>query len=103
MPSGPGGVPAAPNRSEITAVVVQLEQSPAFADKWLLQLEIRSSRSLEGPNFARVGAVADAFTVEPVAGLIPGTQLKAQAEYLGDARGGTFQLRNIEVLDAESP
>jgi hypothetical protein len=99
MPPRAGGVPAAPNRSEITALVLQLEQSPAFADKWLLQLEIRTSRALEGPNFARAGAVADGFTVEPLGDLAPGRQIRAQAQYLGDPRGGTFQLRGIELLD----
>lgn len=99
MPLESRGVTAAPNRSEITARVLQLDQSPAFADKWLLRLRIRSSRALEGPNFARVDAVVDGFTVEPVGDLTAGKEIKAQAEYLGDARGGTFQLRDIEVMD----
>lgn len=99
MPPGPGGVPAAPNRSEITAKVLQLDQSPVFPDKWLLRVRVDSSRALEGPNFARVGAVVDAFTVGPVGDLAAGQEIRAQAEYLGDARGGTFQLRDIEVAD----
>ena len=99
MEPGPPGVPAAPNRSGITARVLGVEQSSTFPDKWYADLEILESKSLEGPNFARVGEQARGFTFGSDADVAPGSVISAEAEYLGDAGGGEFRLSRIEVAD----
>lgn len=96
-----GGVPAAPNRCEIEARVLHITQSPDFADKWLLGIEIRASSPIEGPNFARVGETVGAFTFDPPGGLGADTVISAQAEFLGDARGGQFQLTEIRLVEGD--
>lgn len=97
----PSGVTAAPNQSEIRAKVLQVEQSPAFSDKWYLDLEILASKSISGPDFAREGQQARGFTFESVSEISAGSIITAQAEYLGDARGGQFQLTEIETAASD--
>jgi hypothetical protein len=94
-----GGVPAAPNRSAIEAKVVRIEQSPEFSDRWHLELEFLSSENISGPNFARVGQTARAFTFEPTSGISPGRTIAAEAEFLGDERGGQFRLTQLHLVD----
>jgi hypothetical protein len=98
MDSIPGGVTAAPNRCEITAVVLREEQDPSVPQKREATLEIRESRDIEGPNFARVGDRVEAFTFEAPSGLTEGAIIRAEAEYLGDARLGRFQLYSPEIV-----
>lgn len=93
------GIMAAPNQCEIKAKLLILKQSPNFSDKWLADIEILESKEVRGPNFARVGKQFKAFTFESTSNLAPGCTISAQAEYLGDAQGGQFQLMGIEVLD----
>ena len=99
MEPGPPGVPAAPNRSGIKARVLGVEQSSTFPDKWAVDLEILESKSLEGPNFARVGEEAKGFTFGDTIDLSPGSVITAEAEFLGDAGGGEFRLSEINVVD----
>jgi hypothetical protein len=80
---------------------VRSEQSPAFADKWLLDLEIVDSKTLRGGNFARSGQKVKAFAVEPPEGLSEGCTITAQAEFLGNPRGGQFRLTDIQVESGE--
>ncbi len=91
------GVMAAPNRCEIKARVLRLEQSDQFPDKWYLELEFVESKDLSGPNFARVGQRAKGFTLELPSNISQGSIIAAQAEFLGDERGGQFQLTQIDV------
>jgi hypothetical protein len=99
MASKPPGVMAAPNRCRIQAKVLSLEQSAQFPDKWHLKLTILQAEALKGPLFAHVGsqvqafaffANAPSFTVNDI--------ITAEAEYLGDAQRGRFQLDSIETL-----
>jgi len=98
--SDPGRVTAAPNRSEIRARIVEVEPSPAFADKWHLVVEILDAQSLEGPQLARTGERAKAFVIGASTGLTPGTVIRADAEYVGDARGGQLRLTDVRVESA---
>lgn len=95
------GVPAAPNRSDITARVLSLTQSPTFADKWQLELEVINSETRFGGDFAQAGKTISAFTFEEVTDLKEGSVLKAQAEFVGDARGGQFQITRLRVVESE--
>lgn len=88
-------VMAAPNRSRIKARVFRAEQSKEFSDKWLLGLEILESSALSGPNFAKPGQKVEGFTFTPAwKGPLPAL-IEAEAEYIGDARRGTFHLTEV--------
>lgn len=93
------GVMAAPNQSEIRAKVLAIEQSPDFKDKLLMELKILDSKSLSGPNFAHIGENVKGFTFELKPKLLEGRIIAAQAEFLGDERGGKFQLTQIKLLE----
>lgn len=95
------GVTAAPNRSEIEAKVLHVEQSADFPDKWFLGLEILVSKAMQGPNFARVGETVGAFTFNPPTEVTSGTVVSAHAEFLGDGRGGQFQLTDIRIVNSD--
>jgi hypothetical protein len=98
MSQPPSGIMAAPNRAQIEAAVLDVRAAPDIPGKHLLELEIRTSRSIAGPNFARPGSRAKAFTFEAVSGLQSQVIVRAEAEYIGDARTGSFQLHNVEVI-----
>lgn len=93
------GVMAAPNQSEIKAKVLAIVQSPDFKDKLLLELEILDSKSISGPNFAHIGEKVKGFTFELKPELLEGRIITAHAEFLGDERGGKFQLTQIRLLE----
>lgn len=95
------GVMAAPNRSEIKAKVLQIEQSSQFADKWYFELEILETNHISGPNFVRLGQKIKAFTVGEIPKLSPQSTLTAQAEFIGDQHGGQLQLTQINVTDLQ--
>jgi hypothetical protein len=85
------GVPAAPNRSRMTARVLAVRQSPQFADRWLLRIRVEQVRPIAGGTFAAAGQERDAF----VFGARPpsvGDVLDADAEYVGGPSGGAFRL-----------
>ncbi len=89
------GVIAAPNQSEITAKVLNVEQSSKFADKWYLDLEIFETKDVKGPNFARKGQSVKGFTFESISNISPDSIIIAQAEFVGDERGGQFRLTRV--------
>jgi len=93
------GVTAAPNRSEIKAKVMQKEQSETFPDKWHLDLEILESRNLHGGNFARVGERVKGFTFGDLKYIPQESIIRAQAEFLGDARSGQLQLSDVAIIE----
>ena len=85
-----------PNRSMITARVVDIGRSQQFEGKWRLALEILELRPLTGPSFAQKGQTVQAFTVGYRPKLESGDLIKAQAEFVGDEAGGAFTLTDIE-------
>lgn len=91
------GMLAAPNHSRIKARVIGVEQSATFPDKWQLRLEVLESNDVSGPNFARVGQQVEGFTFGASLDLPPEAVIEADVEYIGDARGGQFQLSNMRV------
>ncbi|HKS27466.1 MAG TPA: hypothetical protein VJS44_06580 [Pyrinomonadaceae bacterium] len=94
----PEGMLAAPNRARIKARVLGVEQSATFPDKWQLRLEVLESSDVSGPNFARVGQQVEGFTFGPSWDAPPQAVIEAEVEYIGDARGGQFQLSNVRVV-----
>lgn len=100
MTSESQGVMAAPNQSEIKAKVLQIDQSSQFPDKWYLELEILATKTVSGPNFAQVEHRVKAFTISLNPNLYPGNIITAQAEFVGDARGGVFRLTQVKVVES---
>jgi hypothetical protein len=97
MPS----IPAAPNRVRITADVVGVERSADFPRRWTLRLALRSVQPLVGGVFVHSGQEVDAFTIGDAPGTAMGSVIRAEAEYLGDARRGVLQLHRIEPEPAD--
>lgn len=89
---------AAPNQSQIQAKVLQIRQSPQFADKWLLELEILAVTSISSGSFIQVGQQVSAFTVGAQPHFSIGSKITATAEYMGNPQGGMLQLSRISVL-----
>lgn len=88
---------AAPNRCSIRAKVLDLRQSSKYSDKWHFSLIILASSPIEGPNFARIGNQVAAFTFEAFPKIFQGDAIEAEAEYIGGAKVGQFQLFSIKV------
>ncbi len=88
---------AAPNRCRIKARVNSLQRPAHFPDKVELEIEILETREVSGPNFARAGQTAQAFTFDPPATVTEGAIIECTAEFLGDPRGGRFQLTDIAL------
>ncbi|MGB7924388.1 MAG: hypothetical protein WCF57_14180 [Pyrinomonadaceae bacterium] len=99
MNSDVPGVMAAPNRSRIKAKVLNVEQSAKYPDKWHLELEILEASGMGGPNFARVGQKAEGFSFGPSWDAPPPAIIEADAEYIGGAQGGQFQLSNVRTVE----
>ena len=91
------GVMAAPNLCAIEARVLDIQPSEKYPDKWYFELEVLHSKAVEGPNFARVGETVKAFSVGSIPDRSKGAVITARAKYIGDERGGTFQLFEIAV------
>ena len=102
MPVDGPSVMAAPNRCNITAKIIQIQPSAKHPDKWELEIEILTSESLEGPNFATVGQKSRAFTFETSVALKVGNVVTAQAEFIGSRGQGVFQLTQL-ALSETSP
>jgi hypothetical protein len=98
-PDNARGVVAAPNRSRIKARVLHVEQSSTYPDKWLLELEIIESQDVSGPNFARVRKTVEGFSFGPAWEAPPQAIIEAEAEYIGGAQGGQFQLTDVRLLE----
>jgi hypothetical protein len=97
MALGPQGVPAPPNEVEIEAKILSAELFSEAPRRWLLQIEVRSSRSILGPDFAHVGQTFRAFATEPIPDLSGQPVIRARAEYVGDEYGGALHLREIAL------
>ncbi len=46
-----------------------------------------------------MGTTVEAFAFDALEGLSPGTLIAAEAEFIGDERGGQFQLSSLRLLD----
>jgi hypothetical protein len=92
------GVTAAPNQAWIRATILRAEQSPQFADKWMLEIEISAAEPISGPQLALVGMRAQAFTIRPAWDLPLPAQVEAEAEYVGGPRLGAFRLKNLRAV-----
>ena len=88
---------AAPNQSQIKAKVLRIEQHPQFSDKWNLELEILALTS--DTNFVLVGQKIKAFTIATAVDFLPNSIITAQAEFLGDQRGGVLRLTQVQVVN----
>ncbi len=97
MSESPPGVPAAPNRFEIRAEILDASPSPNFPGKWDLSVRLIEARHLSGPDVVtrKVGTRVDGFTFDPPLKLESGRTIAAKAEYLGDSRHGFLQLAEI--------
>ena len=91
---------AAPNRCRITAKIMQIRPSAKYPDKKELEIEILGSEPLEGPNFAQVGQMSNAFTFDDSDALMVGNVVTAQAEFIGARGQGVFQLTQVAFLKA---
>lgn len=89
---------AAPNSSRIKARILSVNQSAQFPDKWEIELEILDSQSLSGPNFAHVGKQVKGFTIRDAWDLATPVVIEADAEYIGGAQKGVFQLTNLREI-----
>ncbi len=87
----------APNHSKIRARVLRINQSPQFKDKWDLEIEILMIQPIQGGAFAEAGQTVQAFTISEQLPFTQNDVISAEAEYLGDPTGGTFQLTEIKV------
>ncbi|MBB3192489.1 hypothetical protein [Halomonas cerina] len=95
--TGRGGIMAPPNRCRIKGTLVSIESSPAFPNKQELRFALLESQALEGPDMAhaRIGTTVEGFTFESLSGLHQDDVFLAEAEYIGDARRGLFQLSRL--------
>ena len=91
---------AAPNRCELKAKLLVRKQDSRFSDKWNMELEILDIKNISGPNFAHVGDMVKGFAFDSTPNFVAqrldsGSIIMAEAEFLGDERGGIFQLHRI--------
>jgi hypothetical protein len=100
MPVDGPSVMAAPNRCHITAKIMQIQPSAKYPDKWELEIEILTSESLEGPNFATAGQKSRAFTFDTSVALKVGNVVAGQAEFIGSRGQGVFQLTQLALSEA---
>jgi hypothetical protein len=87
----------APNQSKIRARVLRINQSPQFKDKWNLEIEILTIEPIQGGTFAEAGQTVQVFTISEKLLFKQNDVISAEAEYLGDFTGGTFQLTQVKV------
>lgn len=85
----------APNQARVRATILRAERAPEAGDKWLLEVEIGMTTPVHGPQRARPGLRAQAFTRRAEWDLP--VQVEADAEYIGGPRQGIFQLMNLHV------
>lgn len=90
---------AAPNRCEIKVRIVSVTCPDRFPDKQELVFEMLSAQPIDGPDFAtqRVGQSVKGFTFDTSVPLVDGALVNAEAEYLGGARQGSFQLFKLMI------
>lgn len=95
------GVTAAPNRCEIKLRIVSVTHSDRFPDKQELVFEVLAVQPIEGPDFAtqRIGQSVNGFTFDTPVTLAEGALVTAEAEYVGGARQGSYQLFNLRATE----
>ncbi len=92
-------VMAVPNECTMKARILSVERSSQISNKWHMQIEITESTSVFGPNFAKRGQVARAFTFcDPAIFSGEDACVSCRAEFLGDEHGGQFQLIAMQRL-----
>ncbi len=96
------GVMAAPNRCEIKLRIVSVTHPDQFPDKQELVFELLAAQPIEGPDFAtqRIGQSVKGFTFDTPVTLAEGVLVTAEAEYLGGARQGSFQLSKLKTTES---
>jgi hypothetical protein len=97
-----GSVSAAPNRSLIEAKILTLNRSRDFPDKWILKMDVLKSTALSGSWVIKDRENIEGFVFEstPVFNpqmMIVGSEITAEVEFLGDPRGGIFQIHRIKT------
>ena len=97
-PPRPGSVSAMPNGAQLE--IELLELSPDLGDKRksLVKFLVLGSRPLFGPQFAKDGETYEGFCFESMVNYRVGDRVEAEAEYLGDAHQGVFQLCKLRTL-----
>ncbi len=78
---------------------MQAARSADSPRKWLLRLLVDSVTVEHGGQFVRPGDEVDAFAFDPAGRPAPGAVLRAEAEFVGGAAGGTFQLHRVELSE----
>ena len=92
-----GGVVSGPNRSRMTATVVDAAQSPDSAEKWTMRLRVENNEPIEGGSFATPGDEVDAMAFELPEPVAAGARITADAEYVGGPFGGVFRLGGVSL------
>lgn len=97
----PIGVPAAPNKSLVTAEIISISKGP-WPGSYQIELLIQDSQDIPGfANFtkSRVGQIISAVTRAEVKGLRRGEMIQAQLTYRGDEHGGLFFVMFISPVE----
>lgn len=99
--TGRGGIMAPPNRCSIKGKLVSIEPSPQFPNKQELSVTLLESQALEGPDMAhaKIGTTVKGFTFDSLISLHQEDVFLAEAEYIGDAQRGLFQLSHLRPAD----
>ncbi|WP_350335233.1 hypothetical protein [Coralliovum pocilloporae] len=97
-PPRPGGVIAAPNLSNIEAVLTSLSPVEDIPGKTDLEFKTVIVKPLSGPTFAEPGETLPGFTFQDVTGLSTGDRVSMETEYIGGPKGGLYQVIRIEKL-----
>jgi hypothetical protein len=100
--SNSGFVSAAPNRSLIEARILALNRSRDFPDKWILKMNVLKSTALSGSWVIGERENIEGFVFESTPDFNPqtmavGSEITAEVEFLGDPRGGVFQIHRIKT------
>lgn len=76
-----------------------LTHSDRFPDKQELVFEVLPVQPIEGPDFAtqRIGQSVNGFTFDTPTTLAKGALVTAEAEYVGGARQGSYQIFNLRA------
>lgn len=99
----PVGVPAAPNKSLVTAEIMSVSKGP-WPGSYQIELLIQDSQDIPGfANFtkSRVSQIISAITRAEVEELREGEVIQAQLTYRGDEHGGLFFVMSISPVEGK--
>jgi hypothetical protein len=99
----PVGVPAAPNKSLVTAEIMSVSKGP-WLGSYQIELLIQDSQDIPGfANFtrSRVSQIISAITRAEVEELREGEVIQAQLTYRGDEHGGLFFVMSISPVEGK--